>query len=91
MRQYILEYIDSTNFSDFHWQFIKLAYSSVANLVIIPAQDVLGYGEEFRMNRPGTVSNNWKWKLKHNSFTDELMVKLKHTADMYGRVTKSYT
>lgn len=86
MRQYILDYIDSTNFSDFHWQLIKLAYSSVANLVIIPAQDVLGYGEEFRMNRPGTVENNWKWKLKHKSLTDELMMKLKHTADMYGRV-----
>ena len=77
--------MDSTNFSDFHWQFIKLAYASVANLVIIPAQDVLGYGEEFRMNRPGTVEGNWKWKLKHNSFTDDLMLKLKHAAEMYGR------
>jgi 4-alpha-glucanotransferase len=85
LRKYILEYIDSTNFSDFHWQFIKLAYASVANLVIIPAQDVLGYGEEFRMNRPGTVEGNWKWKLKHNSFTDDLMLKLKHAAEMYGR------
>ncbi len=85
LRQYILEYMDSMNFSDFHWQFIKLAYASVANLVIIPAQDVLGYGEEFRMNRPGTVEGNWKWKLKHNSFTDDLMLKLKHAAEMYGR------
>jgi len=85
-RQYILDYMDSTNFSDFHWQFIKLAYSSVANLVIIPAQDVLGYGSEFRMNRPGTVGDNWRWKLKHNSFTDELMAKLENIADMYGRI-----
>ncbi len=33
-------------------------------LVIIPAQDLLGLGSEARMNRPGTVSpRNWKWKL----------------------------
>jgi len=86
MRKYILEYMDSVNFSDFHWQLIKLAYSTVADLVIIPVQDVLGYGEEFRMNRPGTVGGNWKWKLKHNRLTDKHMADLKHAADMYGRV-----
>jgi 4-alpha-glucanotransferase len=34
-------------------------------LVIIPAQDLLGLGTEARMNRPGTVSDaNWSWKLE---------------------------
>jgi 4-alpha-glucanotransferase len=34
-------------------------------LVIVPAQDLLGLGSEARMNRPGTVGNgNWKWKLE---------------------------
>ena len=34
-------------------------------LVIIPAQDLLGLGSEARMNRPGTVNgDNWKWKLE---------------------------
>jgi len=34
-------------------------------LVIIPAQDLLGLGSEARMNRPGTVNgHNWKWKLE---------------------------
>ncbi len=33
-------------------------------LVIIPAQDLLGLGSEARMNRPGTIEErNWKWKL----------------------------
>ncbi len=87
LRKYVLDYMDSVNFSDFHWQLIKLAYSTVADLVIIPAQDVLGYGEAFRMNRPGTVGGNWKWKLKYNRFTDKHMADLRHAADMYGRVT----
>jgi len=34
-------------------------------LVVIPAQDLLGLGAEGRMNRPGTVNgDNWKWKLE---------------------------
>ena len=34
-------------------------------LVVIPAQDLLGLGGEGRMNRPGTVNgDNWKWRLE---------------------------
>ena len=34
-------------------------------LVIIPAQDLLGLGTEARMNRPGTTDpRNWKWRLE---------------------------
>lgn len=85
MRKYILDYIGSTDFSDFHWQLIKLAYGSVANLVVLPVQDILGFGEPFRMNRPGTMGNNWKWKLRHHHITDELMRKLRHEVVLYGR------
>jgi 4-alpha-glucanotransferase len=35
------------------------------DLVIIPAQDLLGLGTEARMNRPGTTdARNWKWRLE---------------------------
>ena len=35
------------------------------DLVIVPAQDLLGLGNEARMNRPGTVSaQNWSWRLE---------------------------
>ena len=34
-------------------------------LVVVPAQDLLGLGTEARMNRPGTIDpRNWKWKLE---------------------------
>ncbi|MCX8137446.1 4-alpha-glucanotransferase [Pyrobaculum aerophilum] len=46
-----------------HWCFIKLAHMSVANVAIVPVQDLLGLGSEARMNRPGTVGGNWKWRL----------------------------
>ncbi|MCX7678293.1 MAG: 4-alpha-glucanotransferase [Spirochaetes bacterium] len=84
-RKYILEYIGSVKFSDFHWQLIRLAYMSTARLVIIPAQDIIGYGEEFRMNKPGTTQGNWRWKLTEDGITQEMWKKLKEMAHLYRR------
>lgn len=37
-------------------------YSCRSNIVIMPLQDVLNLGDESRMNKPGTVDENWKWQ-----------------------------
>ncbi len=42
---------------------IDFAIRSRAALVIIPLQDWLCLGSEARMNRPGTVRNNWEWQM----------------------------
>ena len=39
------------------------AYRSVANLAVVPVQDVLGLGSDARMNVPGVATGNWRWKL----------------------------
>jgi len=49
-----------------HWRMIRLAYSSVARIAIIPMQDVLGLDSSARMNTPGTVKGNWLWRLPQN-------------------------
>ncbi|MEM7048144.1 MAG: 4-alpha-glucanotransferase [Acidobacteriota bacterium] len=41
----------------------RAAYTSPAELAILPAQDVLGLGPEARMNRPGSAVGNWAWRL----------------------------
>ena len=84
-RQYILEYMGAAGHYDIHWQLIRLAFRSVANLVIIPAQDILGYGAELRMNLPGTAENNWRWKLRGGRITGELMEQLRCMAHLYDR------
>ena len=81
-----MEYIGSEQYSDFHWQLIRLAYMSVANLVIVPAQDIIGYGAMFRMNTPGTADGNWRWKLTSDAITDEMIVRLQRMARMYRRI-----
>ena len=41
----------------------RLAYSSVAKIAILPAQDVLGLDENSRMNTPSSGEGNWNWRL----------------------------
>ena len=41
---------------------LHLAWSSVAALAVAPLQDVLNLGREARMNQPGSVQGNWRWR-----------------------------
>lgn len=44
------------------WTLIRLAWSSVAALVIPPLQDLLNLGTDARMNIPGQAYHNWSWR-----------------------------
>jgi 4-alpha-glucanotransferase len=68
-----------------HWEFIRLAMMSVANLAIVPIQDILGLGEEARMNRPATLESNWRWRLLPEQLTPSLARKFREITEIYGR------
>lgn len=68
-----------------NWGFIRGAFSSVADLCIIPMQDFLGLGEEARMNIPSTLGNNWTWRMEEGALTDRLAEKIAKLTRMYGR------
>ena len=85
-RKYILEYLGVEGEENFNWHLIKQAFRSVANLIIIPAQDILGYGENFRMNTPGTTEGNWGWKLTKDVFTEEIKERLHRMGKIYRRL-----
>lgn len=42
---------------------------SRARIAIMPIQDVLGLGDEARMNTPGTTGHNWTWQARAEQFT----------------------
>jgi 4-alpha-glucanotransferase len=85
-RDYVMEYLGMMEWSDFHWRIIREAYATQADLVIVPAQDILGYGKEFRMNTPGTIECNWTWKLTKGALTDEMMSKTGKLAKIFSRL-----
>lgn len=64
---------------------VEFAYGSKANTVIIPLQDLLELDSDARLNVPGTVGGNWKWRSRKEAFTPELAARLARLAAQYGR------
>jgi 4-alpha-glucanotransferase len=83
-RRIALEYLGSDG-REFHWDLIRAAFSSVADTVVTPVQDVLGLGREARMNRPGTARNNWNWRLAPGSLQASHAQRLAELSRIYGR------
>lgn len=80
-----LRYLGYTTPEGIHWDFIRLALSSVANQAIIPLQDLLGLGTEARINYPGKPEGNWDWRYQSHALTDHLRSHLKTLTKTYGR------
>ena len=64
------------------------AMRSVSRLCIIPMQDLLGLGNEARMNAPSTYGNNWKWRLLKDEFGEKEVKTLYEITKRYGRIGK---
>jgi 4-alpha-glucanotransferase len=71
--------------SEPHWGLIDATYSSRAAVALVQAQDVLGLGNEARMNFPGRSDGNWQWRLKRGQLTDALAKRLRETAARHDR------
>lgn len=85
-RNKILDYLGSVSPDGIHWDLIRLALSSVADLAIIPFQDVLGLGENARMNFPGKAENNWAWRYRSEALADPFFSdRLRLLTELFGR------
>jgi malto-oligosyltrehalose synthase/4-alpha-glucanotransferase len=62
-----------------------LCYGSVAEIAIIPMQDLLGLGRDARMNVPALKEGNWKWQLSSNFKPVRLAKELRHMVKLYNR------
>ncbi|MGN0402206.1 MAG: 4-alpha-glucanotransferase [Acetatifactor sp.] len=71
------------------WEFIRMAFASVADTAIIPMQDYLGLGSEARINTPSTLGDNWKWRMEKDAFTRELAEEVRGMTELYGRLPKA--
>lgn len=65
---------------------IELAFTSIANLAIVPMQDYLELSnEEGRMNTPSTAEGNWAWRISPRYNTAKLREKMLDLAERTGR------
>jgi 4-alpha-glucanotransferase len=67
------------------WPLIRAVQSSVAEVAIAPAQDILELGSETRMNTPAVAAGNWSWRAPDAAWTPELAAKLAALAEVTDR------
>jgi 4-alpha-glucanotransferase len=56
--------------SDAATELMELAWASKAALAMAPLQDLLNLGNEARMNVPGRVDGNWRWRCTKDMVAD---------------------
>ncbi|MEO5617063.1 MAG: 4-alpha-glucanotransferase [Candidatus Eisenbacteria bacterium] len=77
--------ITGTDGAEIHWDFVRLALASVADTAIVPMQDLLGLGNEARMNTPGNPAGNWVWRVAQGGWTDAIGERLLGLTRATGR------
>jgi 4-alpha-glucanotransferase len=83
-RAFVLDYL-GTNGDQIHWDLIRLAHQSPADLAILPVQDLLGLGASARMNTPGVAEGNWSYRLRNGALDDGICRRLKRLSEVCGR------
>ncbi|MEO0853244.1 MAG: 4-alpha-glucanotransferase, partial [Cyanobacteria bacterium J06648_11] len=85
VRNTVQRYLGRSHIEEIHWDFIRLAMMSVADLAIAPLQDIFGLNRDSRMNFPGTVANNWVWRYTSDMLSEALAGRLVEMTLTYGR------
>ena len=84
-RDFARAYLNFHDDSEINWAMIRAVLASVADVAIVPLQDVLGLGSAARMNLPGKVSGNWKWRYRQGALSAELSARLRSLVTLYNR------
>ena len=87
VQEHCMNYLN-TDGSEINWDMIRAVWASVADTAIIPLQDVLGLGNEARMNYPSSLDGNWSWRYAEADLTEEMLARLKGLTETYGRISK---
>ena len=69
-----------------NWALIRAAQGSVADLSVIPMQDVLSLGSESRLNIPSKPEGNYRWRMPTGSLVPELAQRLASLAEITDRL-----
>jgi 4-alpha-glucanotransferase len=87
-RRVALAYLGASDAREIHWKMIRCLFSSVANLTVVPAQDLLGLGSEARMNLPGTTDGNWEWRMRAGALAERILERVAGLSWLYDRMPR---
>lgn len=88
-KKHVAEYLGHSHpdqIQAINWEFIRMALASVADLAILPLQDVLGLDGRARMNDPRYNDGQWRWRFTNpDLLSPELAERLLRLTQMYSR------
>jgi 4-alpha-glucanotransferase len=70
------------------WDLFRTAVKSVADISMVPLQDLMSLGCTARLNNPGTAEGNWNWRYQAESLEQletESQLYLKELLSLNGR------
>ena len=82
-QQHARDYLDFEG-HDVHWAFIRAVLASVADTATGRPR-IARAGSNYGMNRPGTASGNWRWRLLPGQLTDDIANRLALMTELYER------
>ncbi|MBR3862920.1 MAG: 4-alpha-glucanotransferase, partial [Clostridia bacterium] len=87
-RRKMLEYC---GYTDKNWDrgydaILRTMLQSHAGLVILPVQDLLGFGADTRMNTPGRPDGNWCYRITADQLNSIDVAKYRRLNELYGRM-----
>lgn len=69
-----------------HLDMVRAVFNSSSELAIVPLQDLLGFGNEARMNMPGEAAGNWGWRCLPEHLCDAVASELEAITTESNRV-----
>ncbi len=64
---------------------VRLCLSTVADISIVPIQDLLGLDGRNRMNKPSKKDGNWQFRFKQGSITEDIEKRLLYLVKLFNR------
>lgn len=88
-KKHVAEYFGYTHpdqIQNISWELIRVALASVADLAILPLQDVLGLDGRARMNDPRYNDGQWRWRFTDTGLlSPEISERLSRMTQLYSR------
>ncbi len=86
-RSCVLDYVgySADDWNKCYDSIIRCLYMSSADTLIMPLQDILGYGSDTRLNTPGKADGNWGYRITKEQLDSIDKEKFKHFNNIYNR------
>ena len=86
LRGELMEYAGHTgDWNNGYDSIIRMIFMSNADTVILPIQDLLGYGSDTRLNIPGKADGNWQFRITRHQLGEINREKYKRLNFLYKR------